>query len=419
MLLQRVAMKALPVSPFAPASFPQLPAVAGVMAAIGRLGLYKHVRDDLLVMTFAKGTVVAGALTRSSTRSDDVDRCRAGLNSGMGAGMLVVNAGNSNAFTGDAGLAKNAATIAAASQLAGCDAGEVYVSATGVIGQPVVPDLVASALPEVFSRLAKPDWPALAATIATTDTFPKGSGATLDFGNGQIVNLAGIAKGSGMVAPDMATMLVYIVTDAPVERALLQAMVSAHVDTTFNAITVDSDTSTSDTLLVFATGAAGGAVIAGHDDPRAQSFSKALHDLMADLALQVVRDGEGATKQITITVSGATSDTSARTIAMAIANSPLVKTAIAGEDANWGRVVMAVGKSREPIDLSRLAVRFGNVWTARDGGAIAYDEAAVDAQVRGQEIEIGVDVGIGTGVATVWTCDLTHGYITINGDYRT
>lgn len=412
-------MKDLPVSPLAPASFPALPAVAGVKAATARLGLYKHVRDDLLVMTFSKGTVVAGALTRSSTRSDDVDRCRAGLQSGMGAGVLVVNAGNSNAFTGAAGQAKNAATIAAASELASCDAMEVYVSATGVIGQPVAPDLVARALPEAFSRLQAADWPKLAATIATTDTFPKGSGATLDLGAGQIVHLAGIAKGSGMVAPDMATMLVYIVTDAPIERTLLQAMVSAHVDTTFNAITVDSDTSTSDTLLVFATGAAGGPAIADNDDPRAQVFSKALHALMADLALQVVRDGEGATKQITITVSGASCDASARTIAMAIANSPLVKTAIAGEDANWGRVVMAVGKSREPIELSRLAVRFGDVWTAREGGAIAYDEDAVDAHVRGQDIDIGVDVGIGAGTATVWTCDLTHGYITINGDYRT
>lgn len=411
-------MKDLPVSPLAPDGFPDLPAVAGVRAATGRLGLYRHPRDDLMLMVFDPGTTVAGALTRSTTCSADVDLCRAGLASGSGARVLVVNAGNSNAFTGLAGLAKNTATVNAASSLAGCAAGEVYVSATGVIGKPVRAGLVADALPDVFSRLTTPDWKSLAATIATTDTFAKGSGTTLDLGDGTPVHIAGIAKGSGMIAPDMATMLVYIVTDAAISRPVLQAMVSAHVETTFNAITVDSDTSTSDTLLVFATGGAGGGVIASETDPRAKALSDALHTIMRDLALQVVRDGEGATRQIAVTVTGALDDRSARTIAMAIANSPLVKTAIAGGDANWGRVVMAVGKSREPVDVSRLAVRFGDVWTARDGGAIAYDEAAVDAHVLGREIDIGVGVGSGPGNATVWTCDLTHGYITINGDYR-
>jgi glutamate N-acetyltransferase / amino-acid N-acetyltransferase len=409
----------LPRSPLAPDAFPRLPVVAGVEAATGRLGLYKHARDDLMVMRFAPGTVVAGALTRSATASDDVQLCRRHLAAGGAARMLVVNAGNSNAFTGAAGRAKNNATLATASQLADCAPEAVYVCATGVIGQPVPPALVADALPGVVARLSAPDWQSLAATIATTDTFPKGAGCMVDFGDGTRVAIAGIAKGSGMIAPDMATMLVYIVTDAAVEQSLLQRWVSAHVETTFNAITVDSDTSTSDTLLVFATGASGVAPITAAHDPRAAALNEALRATMADLALQVVRDGEGATKLITITVQGATNNASARTIAMAIANSPLVKTAIAGEDANWGRVVMAVGKAREPIEPDQLAVRFADVWTARDGGAVGYDAAAVDAHIRGQEIDIGVVVGSGAGQATVHTCDLTHGYISINGDYRT
>ena len=410
-------MKDLPVSPLAPERFADLPAVAGVEASCSRIGLYRHVRDELLVVRVPEGTAVAGALTRSSTRSADVELCARGLAGGR-ARLLVAHAGNSNAFTGAAGVAKNAATVAQAVARLGCAPGEVFLSATGVIGVPLPERTVADRLPAAFAALAAPDWQAMARTIGTTDTFPKGAGQRVELAPGESVALAGIAKGSGMIAPDMATMLVYIFTDAAVAPDVLQAMVSRHVDTTFNAITVDSDTSTSDTLLVFATGAAGGAVIASADDPRAALFSSALHGVMQDLALQVVRDGEGATKLVEITVGGARTDASARVIALAIANSPLVKTAIAGEDANWGRVVMAVGKSGEPVDTGALAIRFGPEWTARDGGAIGYDAAAVDAHMTGRQIEIEVVAGSGPGRARVWTCDLTHGYISINGDYR-
>lgn len=409
-------MKDLPVSPLAPDRFPDLPVVAGVEASCSRIGLYRHVRDELLVVRLAEGTAVAGALTRSQTRSADVDWCAAGLAAGR-ARVLVAHAGNSNAFTGAAGEAKNAATVAEAVRLTGCAPHDVFLSATGVIGVPLPPRTVADRLEEAVAALAAPDWEAMARTIGTTDTFPKGAGARLDL-DGTPVAIAGIAKGSGMIAPDMATMLVYVFTDAAIDPGLLQSLVSQHVDTTFNAITVDSDTSTSDTLLVFATGAAGHALIEDADDPRAQLFSQALHGVMQDLALQVVRDGEGATRLVTITVEGAASDLSARRIALAIANSPLVKTAIAGADANWGRVVMAVGKSGEPVDTAALSIRFGGVWTARDGGAVPYDEAPIQTHMNGQEIDILVQVGSGAGAARVWTCDLTHGYISINGDYR-
>jgi glutamate N-acetyltransferase/amino-acid N-acetyltransferase len=410
-------MKDLPVSPLAPERFADLPAVAGVEASCTRIGLYRHERSELLVVRMPEGTAVAGALTRSSTRSADVDWC-AGALAGGRARVLVAHAGNSNAFTGAAGLAKNAATVAEAVALTGCGAHEVFLSATGVIGVPLPPRTVADRLPQAVAALGTPDWEAMARTIGTTDTFPKGAGTRLDLGDGVPVAIAGIAKGSGMIAPDMATMLVYVFTDAAVAPQVLQSLVSAHVDTTFNAITVDSDTSTSDTLLVFATGASDAVPIGSLDDPRAGALSAALHGVMQDLALQVVRDGEGASKLVQITVEGAVSDASARTIALAIANSPLVKTAIAGEDANWGRVVMAVGKSGEPVDVAALAVRFGSIWTARDGGAVAYDVPAIDALMREQEIDIGVVAGAGPGRATVWTCDLTHGYISINGDYR-
>jgi glutamate N-acetyltransferase / amino-acid N-acetyltransferase len=409
-------VKDLPVSPLAPERFPDLPAVAGVQAACVHAGMYRHARNDMMLVALAEGTTVAGALTRSATRSPDVELCASGLKGGR-ARALVVNAGNSNAFTGQAGLDKNAVSVASATRLLGCDPSEVFVSATGVIGVPVVPDRIARHLPEAVAALATPDWEQMARTISTTDTFPKGAGATVSL-DGTAVSIAGIAKGSGMVAPDMATMLVYIFTDAAVAPEVLQAMVSLHVETTFNAITVDSDTSTSDTLLVFATGQSGAAPILDAADPLAAVFSQALRDVMHDLALQVVRDGEGASKLVRIEVTGAVGDRSARTIAMAIANSPLVKTAIAGEDANWGRIVMAVGKSGEPVDTGRLGVRFGPVWTARDGGAVPYDEAQADAHMKGQEIDIAVVAGSGPGRATVWTCDLTHGYISINGDYR-
>lgn len=408
-----------PVSPLAPERFPDLPSVRGVAALTARLGLYKHERDELLVLHFAPGTSVGGVFTRSSTRSADVAWCRQALSaSGGRAAALVCNAGNSNAFTGPAGEAKNATTVAAVQALTGCKVHEVYLAATGVIGQPVAPDLIAGPLPGLWGKLSPPDWHACARTIATTDTYPKGAGATALI-DGKPVAIAGIAKGSGMIAPDMATMLAFVVTDAALSPAVIQGLVARHVATSFNAITVDSDTSTSDTLLAFATGAAGAPAIEALDDPRLADFEAAFAGVMTDLALQVVRDGEGAQKLIRVEVTGAASDASAQTIARAIANSPLVKTAVAGGDANWGRVAMAVGKSGEPIALEKLAIRMGGEWTARDGGAVAYDEAAVDAVFASRDVEILVDVGMGAGAAVVWTCDLTHGYIAINGDYRT
>jgi glutamate N-acetyltransferase / amino-acid N-acetyltransferase len=409
-------MKDLPISPLAPDHFPDLPNIGGMVASATRLGLYGGERNDLLAVHFPSGATVAGAFTTSATRSDDVNWCADQVKGGK-AHALIVNAGNSNAFTGALGVAKNAATIAKASDLAGCAPEQVFVAATGVIGAPLPVEQVANGLPEAFAVMTTPQWEDLARAFSTTDTFPKGSGVTLDLG-GHNVSIAGIAKGSGMVAPNMATMLVFIFTDLTIDAALLQTMVSQHVQSTFNSITVDSDTSTSDTLLVFATGASGAPPLVSATDPRALAFSKALHGVFHDLALQVVRDGEGAQKLIQIEVTGAISYASARAVAMSVANSPLVKTAIAGEDANWGRVIMAVGKAGEPIDMAALSVRFGGVWTARDGGAVAYDEAPINAHMQGHNIDILVQVGAGPGQATVWTCDLTHGYISINGDYR-
>lgn len=409
-------MKDLPISPLAPSSFPILPNIVGMRASATRLGLYGGNRNDLLAVHFPAGATVAGAFTTSATRSADVNWCADKVKGGV-AYALVVNAGNSNAFTGALGVAKNEATVAAAASLAHCSPKHVFMAATGVIGVPLPIDRVSNGLPAAFEAMGEPKWEDLARAFSTTDTFAKASGQTIDL-DGHAVSISGIAKGSGMIAPNMATMLVFIFTDAKIDAALLQAMVAQHVPTTFNSITVDSDTSTSDTLLVFATGASSAPNIVSDQDPRAAQFSKALHEVFHDLALQVVRDGEGAQKLIQIEVVGAQSDASARTIAMAVANSPLVKTAIAGEDANWGRVIMAVGKAGEPIDLERLSVRFGGVWTAKCGGAIAYDNGPVDAHMKGTNIDILVEVGVGDGTCKVWTCDLTHGYIAINGDYR-
>ncbi|KAF0117309.1 MAG: glutamate N-acetyltransferase / amino-acid N-acetyltransferase [Hyphomonadaceae bacterium] len=399
------------ISPLAPKNFPALPQIAGVLAATHSLGLYKSGRDDLLVVHFPNDAVVAGALTKSSTRSCDVNWCAEALKFGK-AKALIVNAGNSNAFTGDAGIAKNEASVTKTRALTNCDAAEVFLSATGVIGVPLPPNIIADSLDEVWRKLAAPDFEQMARTISTTDTFFKGAGKSFELG-GKTINIAGIAKGSGMIAPNMATMLVYIFTDAKISAGALQKMVSAHVETTFNAITVDSDTSTSDTLLVFATGEAGNNEL-GDDEV----FSAALFDVMHDLALQVVRDGEGAQKLIKVQVSGAISAKSAKIIAMAIANSPLVKTAIAGADANWGRVAMAVGKSEEHIDQAQMSIRFCGQMVAQFGGAVAFDESQIDEKMQGDLIEIEVDVGVGTDSFTAWTCDLTHGYIDINADYR-
>jgi glutamate N-acetyltransferase / amino-acid N-acetyltransferase len=409
-------MKDLPVSPLAPETFPDLPMVQGMVASATRIGLYKHARNDLMLVHFPHGASVAGAFTQSTTRSADVNWCAQKVSSGK-ASVLVVNAGNSNAFTGPAGEAKNAASVAMAASLLDCDENEVFLAATGVIGAPLPPDTVADCLPLAKAALGPPDWLALAQAFSTTDTYPKGSGRTLSV-DGVQAHVVGLAKGSGMIMPNMATMLVFVFTDLAIAPNVLQGLVSEHVQTTFNAITVDSDTSTSDTLLVFATGASSAPPIERSDDPNLALFSSALHDVFHDLALQVVKDGEGAQKLIRIEVTGAQSAASAKAIGMAIANSPLVKTAIAGEDANWGRVVMAVGKSGEPIDLSKLAVRFGGIWTAKGGGAQAYDEGPINTHMAGREIDILVDVGVGDGAFVVWTCDLTHGYIAINGDYR-
>jgi glutamate N-acetyltransferase/amino-acid N-acetyltransferase len=387
-------------------------------AAVGRLGLYKHERDDLMVVTFDKGTTVGGAFTLSQTRSADVEWCKAALTRGGGlASALVCNAGNSNAFTGPAGVAKNKATTETVAKLTGCAPENVFVAATGVIGQPMPPTRLADALPPYFNALGTPDWLKLASAFMTTDTFAKGAGKTIEIG-GKTINIAGIAKGSGMIAPNMATMLAFVFTDAALAPNITQALISRHVDATFNSITVDGDTSTSDTLLLFATGASGAPAIERMSDPRLAPLSDAIRDVLMDLALQVVRDGEGATKLVRIEIVNAESEGSARRIGMSIANSPLVKTAIAGEDANWGRVVMAVGKAGEKIDINRLAIRFGGEWTAKDGGWTVYDEPAVDAHMKGQEIDILVDVGVGKASAVVWTCDLTKRYIEINGDYR-
>ena len=359
---------------------------------------------------------MAGVLTQIKCPSPEVEWCRNALSNGT-ARALVVNAGNSNAFTGSKGKEAVQLILSLVSEHLGCKEEEIFVSSTGVIGVPLPKDKAESGLTSVFG--AEPcSWEQAAATIMTTDTFPKMATTSAVIG-GKTVHLNGIIKGSGMVAPDMATMLGYIFTDVNVDAGFLQEMLSAATQKTFNCITVDSDTSTSDTVLAFATGQNDARALNSFDDPGADAFQAALNDLCLQLAQLVVRDGEGATKFIEVAVTGATSDDSAKRIALSIANSPLVKTAIAGEDANWGRVVMAVGKAGEPADRDKLSIGFGGVTVARDGLVVPdYDEEPVAAHLRGSEIDISVDIGLGSGKATVWTCDLTHGYISINADYR-
>ena len=410
-------MAAHPVSPLAPKSYPDLPEIAGVRFATAEAGIKYKNRTDVLLMAFDEGTTAAGVLTRSKCSSAAVDWCRANLPGGVARG-LVFNSGNANAFTGAKGKQSVAMTADYAAKALGCSPSEVFLASTGVIGEPLSADKFAGVLDQAATRMAETPWIEPAKAIMTTDTFPKLSGAILEI-DGVEVKINGIAKGSGMIAPDMATMLSFVVTDMPIAAPVLQALLARHVDTSFNAITVDSDTSTSDTLLAFATGKAGVEPIQSVDDPRAETFGEALRDVLLDLAIQVVRDGEGATKQVSVHVEGATSDASAFRIAKSIADSPLVKTAIAGEDANWGRVVMAVGKAGEPADRDKLAIRFGDLLVAKDGErAPGYDEAATSAYMKGEELELTVSLGLGEGRATVYTCDLTHGYITINGDYR-
>ena len=396
--------------------FPDAPAIAGATPRIARAGYKNWGRCDLTFVELAEGTAVAGIFTRNVCCSSEVELGREQVRLGK-ARALVVNAGNSNAFTGYRGREAVEAIMAQVAGHLGCAPSEVFVSSTGVIGVPLPQDKARAGLEAVFA--ASPcSWEEAAATIGTTDTFAKGAVSAAMLGENR-ATLVGIVKGSGMIAPDMATMLGYVFTDAAVEPAFLQAALSAAGDATFNCITVDSDTSTSDTILAFATGRAGNRPLASFDDPGADAFVAALHDVCRQLAQLVVRDGEGAQKFIEIAVTGAVSDESARKIGLAVANSPLVKTAVAGEDAHWGRVVMAVGKAGEPADRDKLSIGFGGIWTARDGQPLPdYDEAPVAAHLEGREITIAVDLGLGEGRATVWTCDLTHGYISINADYR-
>ena len=407
------------ISPLAPASFPSIPPVAGVRFASGAAGIRYANRVDLFYAEFAEGTTVAGVFTRSSMPSVPVDVCRTALAAGAGhARALVVNSGNANAFTGKAGIAAARDTVRAAAQLANTDINHVYVSSTGVIGEPPPAERITAALPKLKATLGNSDWEGAARAISTTDTFPKGSVRIAKI-DGVPVTIAGICKGSGMIAPNMGTMLGYIFTDAKIPPAVLQHLLSRSTDRSLNAITVDSDASTSDTVLAFATGQAQHKWVAAVGDAHFRDFRKKFDEVMLDLAHQIIKDGEGATKFVSVTVTGAASSGAAKKIALAIANSPLVKTAIAGEDPNWGRIVMAVGKSGEKADRDKLAIVRGGLKVAVDGEVVpGYVEAPVAQHMKGSEIVIEVDVGVGSGRATVWTCDLTHDYININADYR-
>ena len=408
---------ALKVSPLAPTKAPLLLPVPGVRLATAASNTRYKNRPDLLLMTFAPGTVAAGVLTRSLTASAPVEACRTALSKGK-ARAVIVNAGNANAFTGKAGVAAVKLLGKAVAKDVGCNAGEVFHASTGVIGVPLPADKLAAFLPVLAKDLTEDSWAAAAEAIRTTDTYPKGASRRAKLG-GVDVTITGIAKGSGMIAPDMATMLGFVATDAKLPAAVLQKLVREGADASFNAITVDGDTSTSDTLLVFATGVAKNAAIARAGDPRLKDFKRALNEVLIELAQLVVKDGEGAHKFVTLTVTGAASKAAARRIGLSVANSPLVKTAIAGADANWGRIVMAVGKAGEKADRDRLKISIGGVAVAAKGAVVpGYDEAPVAQHMKGSDIVIEIDVGVGKGSARVWTCDLTHAYIDINADYR-
>ncbi|MEM6826516.1 MAG: bifunctional glutamate N-acetyltransferase/amino-acid acetyltransferase ArgJ [Pseudomonadota bacterium] len=396
--------------------FPDMPPIAGVTLRVARARYKEWDRCDLTFVELVEGASVAGVFTQSACASSEVELGREHVKSGM-ARALIVNAGNSNAFTGHRGREAVEQIMAQVADHLGCAPSEVLVSSTGVIGVPLPKD---RAQEGVANAMSAPTcgWEDAADAIGTTDTFAKGAHASAMVG-GTKVDLCGIIKGSGMIAPDMATMLGYVFTDANIAPAFLQELLNAANTQTFSCITVDGDTSTSDTVLAFATGQSEAPRIEGWDSPGADAFAAALTDICRQLAQLVVRDGEGATKFIQIRVSGAVSDNSARRVGLAIANSPLVKTAIAGEDANWGRVVMAVGKAGEPADRDKLSIAFGGVWAARDGVPVDdYDETPVAEHLKGEDIDLAVDLGLGDGHATVWTCDLTHGYISINADYR-
>jgi glutamate N-acetyltransferase/amino-acid N-acetyltransferase len=411
--------KAMPISPLA-VPFPRMPAIGGVQLATARAGYYKHEREDLLVMSFPAGASCAGVFTRSTVGSAPVDWCRRQLEAIKGEGVraLVVNAGCANAFTGRPGADAVRRLASAVGKRFECRQRDVMVASTGVIGVPLDEARIVHRLPEIEQKLKADNWAAAARAIMTTDTFPKGAYAEAKV-DGVTVRIGGICKGSGMLAPDMATMLAFVVTDAAIAPAALQSLVSLYTRNTFNAVTVDGDTSTNDTLLLFATGQSGAPRISRAGDRRLADFRDKLEQVLMSLAHQLVRDGEGATKFIKVTVTGAETAASARKIARSIADSPLVKTAFAGEDANWGRIVMAVGKADEPIDRDSLLVKFGPLVAAQDGMvAPGYDEAKMSAYMKGQNLEVTVDVGMGRATSVVWTCDLTKRYVEINGDYR-
>ncbi len=423
-----------PKSPLAPARFPRMPAVAGVRLATRACGVKYRGRTDVCLLDFDPGTVVAGVFTRSKTASAPVDWCRDVLPGGCIRAILV-NSGNANAFTGKAGAVSVEALAAATAGALGCDPREVFLASTGVIGEPLAHGRIVKAIGKLHASLDSGGldsggldpgaWAKAARAIMTTDTFPKGATRQAEIG-GTAVTLNGIAKGSGMIAPDMighmATMLSFLATDAGLPRALLQRLLERAAARSFNCISVDGDTSTSDTVLLAATGRAAHPPVPADcraDDPLIRDFVRALDALTLDLAHQIVRDGEGAQKFVTIRVSGAVSAGAARRIGLSIANSPLVKTAIAGADANWGRIVMAVGKSGQKAVRDKLKIAIGGITLAAEGQRVAdYDETPIAAHMKGREIDIAVDVGVGRGRATVWTCDLTHGYIDINADYR-
>jgi glutamate N-acetyltransferase/amino-acid N-acetyltransferase len=407
-----------PVSPLAPKAFPKLPPLAGVRLSTVAAGVRYQQRTDVLLALLAPGTQVAGVLTTSKTASAPVLWCRDKLKGGE-ARVLVVNSGNANAFTGKAGQEGVREIANEAAAVARCRPEEVFMASTGVIGEPLPTGKIIKVLSTLVSQGAAGNWRAAADAIMTTDTYPKAATATAMI-DGVKVTINGIAKGSGMIAPDMATMLSFVFTDANLPASVLQECLNAGVGPSFNSITVDSDTSTSDTLMLFATGKGGKhPAIAKASDKKLTDFRRNLDAVLLDLALQVVRDGEGAQKLIRIDVTGAQSDAAAKRIGLSIANSPLVKTAMAGNDANWGRIVMAVGKSGEAADRDRLKIAFGGHMVAEKGmRAAKYNEAAATKAVTGREVQIAVDIGLGTGQARVWTCDLTHGYIDINGSYR-
>jgi glutamate N-acetyltransferase/amino-acid N-acetyltransferase len=403
------------VSPLAPAAFPDLPPLAGVRLSAAETGIRYKNRPDVLLAVMEPGTSVAGCFTRSKSRSAPVDWCAESLKGGS-ARAVVINAGNANAFTGKAGVATVTAVAKSAAKLLGCKPAEIFQSSTGVIGEPLDPAFITNALPKLAADAEASVWSMAAKAIMTTDTFPKAATVKARLG-GKTVTINGIAKGSGMIAPDMATMLAFIFTDAALPAKTLQKLLTMSVERSFNCVTVDGDTSTSDTVLMFATGKAGNSRVAAEADLR--SFARALDGLCLDLAQQVAKDGEGAEKFIEIAITGAENDRAAHRIAMSIANSPLVKTAIAGEDANWGRVVMAIGKAGEKAIRDKLRIRIGGITVAKNGMRDpAYKEAEIMPHMKGRHIVIEADVGVGKGKSRVWTCDLTHRYIDINGSYR-